>query len=91
MTTEDFLKAFYQEASEIIDSCKIVYVELVRGEHITLAMGTPPVDASVKLTYSGNTNDQDYQMIKECLKRKCFLQAVQYLSLSSEVFIPPVR
>lgn len=88
MTTEDFLKAFCQEASEIVDSCKLVYVELVRGENVTLAMGAKPDKPSIRLTYSGKTNEQDYQMIKECLKRKCTLQAVQYLSLSCETFIP---
>ena len=90
MSTEELLEAFLKEASEIIDRCKIAYVELVRGENVTLVMGVKPDEASIKLTYSGKTNEQDYQMIKECLKRKCTLQAVQYLSLSCETFIPPV-
>lgn len=90
MSSEELMKAFYKEASEIVDRCKLVYVELVRGENVVLAMGAQPDEASIKLTYSGKTNEQDYQMIKECLKRKCTLQAVQYLSLSCETFIPPV-
>ena len=89
-STKEILKAFFKDASEIVDRCKLVYVELVRGENVTLAIGAKPDEASIKLTYSGKTNEQDYQMIKECLKRKCTLQAVQYLSLSCETFIPPV-
>lgn len=90
MSTEELMKAFYKDASEIVDKCKLVYVELVRGENVNLVIGVKPDEASIKLTYSGKTNEQDYQMIKECLKRKCTLQAVQYLSLSCETFIPPV-